>query len=88
MVSEFERRAWDTRTDADKNPPALALKIALDDIERGEIDPVHIIVVHVQRDDKGEWVGYLQAGDLSTFAVEGVLARAARITAESARCSD
>lgn len=84
MVSEFERRAWDNRTDADKHKPEMALKITLDDIERGKIDPCHVIVLFVERDGDGfEKIGYLQAGDLSEFAVEGAMLRATRIAADN-----
>jgi hypothetical protein len=77
MVSEFERRAWETRTNSDKHPPEMALKMALDDIERGEHKAKHVIVIMVDAcEDGGDYTHCYQAGSLSELAVEGAVNRA------------
>jgi hypothetical protein len=85
MLTDIERAAWAKRTDADKHPPELACKVALDDIDRGVITNVkHVIVITVRNvDDQGDKIMYYQAGELSEFAVEGVFARCIRISQES-----
>lgn len=83
MVSEFERRAWDNRSDADKHKPELAAKIVIDDIERGALKKVkHVVVVVVEDVDGGDKLTLYQAGELSEYAVEGALGRAIRISQE------
>lgn len=81
MISEFERKAWESREDADKHAPELAAKIVIDDIDRGALKNVkHIIVVVVEGVDDGELVHLYQAGKLSEYAAEGALGRAIRIS--------
>lgn len=83
MLTEFERKAWDSRGQANSHPPEMALKAALDQIERGEFKRVrHCIVVVIERreTDDGDFICTLQAGDMSELAVEGALFRAAHIT--------
>lgn len=81
MVSEFERKAWERREDANKHAPELAAKIVVDDIERGTLKNVkHVLVVVVEGVDDGELVHLYQAGSLSEFAAEGAMARAIRIS--------
>jgi hypothetical protein len=85
MLSDIERAAWARRTDADKHPPELACKVAIDEIERGVISNVkHIVVIVVRTvDDIGDKIMYYQAGELSEFAIEGVFARCVKISQES-----
>lgn len=85
MLSEIERKAWEKRTDADKHSPNMALRATLDQISRGELPNIrHVIVIAVERDaEEGDLVHFIQAGDLSEFATEGVLLRAIRISQEN-----
>lgn len=79
-VSEFERRAWDTRTDSNQHTPLTALRIAADDIERSEINPKHVIIVTVEEDEDGDDViAMFTAGPLTELAMEGALGRAIRL---------
>lgn len=86
MLSEIERKAWEKRTDADKHSPTMALRAALDQIERKKIERVHhAVVVLIERDEDGtgDLIHVLQSGDLSEFATEGALGRAIRILQDS-----
>lgn len=84
MLSEFERHAWNNRASSKKHPPAMACKAAIDQIERGELGKViHAVVVLVERDDEGDLIHILQAGDMSELAVEGALNRVIYIQAKS-----
>lgn len=84
MLSELERRAWDSRTSSDKHPPAMACKAAVDQIERGELPNIkHIIVIAVQDIDGADLIHTLQAGGMSELAVEGALHRAIGIQSQS-----
>jgi hypothetical protein len=81
VISEFERRAWEKREDADKHPPELAAKVAIDDIERGALKNVkHVIVIAVEDVDGGDKLTLYQAGSLSEYAAEGAMFRAIRVS--------
>lgn len=85
ILSELERRAWDTRDASDKHKPEMAPKVVLDDMARGELPGVrHILVVVVQTVADGDLVHLYQAGDLSEFAAEGALGRAVSISQQGA----
>jgi hypothetical protein len=76
MVSEFERRAWESRTDASEHTPQTALKMALDDIENGKHPAKHVIVIMVDATpDGGDYIHCYQAGSLSEIAAEGAVHR-------------
>ena len=84
MLSEFERRAWDTRTGSDNHPPVMALKVAQDDIEREQCKPKHVLIVTIEDDGEGgDLIGYYSAGNLSVLACEGAFGRAIRLMTES-----
>jgi hypothetical protein len=86
MLSEFERRAWDQRGTSEKHKPEMALKVCLDDIERGELNNVkHLAIVIVQDLEGNDRVGMYQAGTLSELAVEGALGRAIRMSVDNRR---
>lgn len=77
MLSELERRAWNQRGTSEKHKPEMALKVCLDDIERGELSKVkHIAVVVIQDVEGGDLICTYHAGTLSELAVEGALGRA------------
>lgn len=81
MLSEFERKAWDNRSGADKHKPEMALKVVLDDIATGKEDCViHAIIVLVHEEGDMQHVSIHQAGRLETFAVEGALSRAMAVS--------
>jgi hypothetical protein len=83
MLTELERRAWEKRGTANDHVPVMALKVVLDDIERGEIKPRHIIVIVVEPDEVGDdMVHRFNAGDLSTIAIEGAMFRALRYSSD------
>lgn len=83
MLSEFERRAWATRTSATQHPPAMACKAVADQIERGELPKIrHVIVVAIEDVGDGDRVHVIQAGDMSQLAAEGALGRATRVSWE------
>jgi hypothetical protein len=84
MLSEFERRSWEQRGTSERHKPEMALKVCLDDIERGELKNVkHIIVVVVEEYNGGDLIGTYHAGTLSELAAEGALGRAIRIGSEN-----
>jgi hypothetical protein len=85
MVSEFERKAWETRSRGDQHPPVMALKMAQDDIERDVFKIRHVIVVLVEDAGNDDVIHTYQAGDLSELASEGALSRAIRIAADNRR---
>lgn len=83
MLSEFERRAWETRTSATQHPPVMACKAVADQIERGELGKVrHVLVVVVEDVDSADRIHVIQAGDMSQLAAEGALGRATRVSWE------
>jgi hypothetical protein len=82
MLSEFERRAWDNRKSSEKHKPEMALKIVLDDIERG-LNAKHVAIVVIEDVEGGDRVHLYNAGDQSELAVEGALMRAIAIQARS-----
>lgn len=83
-LSEFERRAWESRSNADKHLPAMAMKATLDKIERGEIKPKHVIVVYVEDDGQGgDFISMVQAGTLSQLGTEGALGRGIKLSQNS-----
>lgn len=75
-LTDFERRLWDTRKDAGQCPPSLALKVALDDVEKTDKQVKHVIVVVVTNVDDGDYITMFQAGELSSLGSEGALHRA------------
>lgn len=81
LLSEFERQAWERRTNGDQHSPATALKAALDDIESGKTKPQHVFVMYVEacEDDEEGGVGFYQAGKLGKMATEGALHRVIHI---------
>lgn len=84
ILSEFERKAWLNRGSAEQHKPAMVLKFLLDEIERGNINPVHIIVVSIEREPSGtEFISASQAGDLTELATEGALFRAMCLSRDS-----
>lgn len=83
MLTEFERKAWETRTAADQSKPDLAMKVALDKYEQAEVKPVHAIIVFVHQDNDDQSIEFFQAGTLTTFGVEGALARCIRVSQEN-----
>jgi hypothetical protein len=82
MLTELERRAWDTRSGADKHKPEMALKAALDDmsgrIPLTRITHAIVLLIHDEGDDFT--ISTYQAGELNTLAVEGAMARATLIS--------
>ena len=84
MLSELERKAWETRGLAERHPPVMAAKAAVDQIERGELGTVkHVVVLVIEEKDEGDKINILQAGSLSELAVEGALHRAIHLQARA-----
>lgn len=79
-ISEFERRAWETRKSTEKIKPELALKVALDEIETGAKKYRHVIITLVEDCGDGDMIAIYQAGDMSSLAVEGALHRAVSLS--------
>lgn len=84
MLTEFERKAWDSRSIADRHSPIMAAKAAVDQIERGEFVAVqHVVVLVIERHQcGGSQINILQAGELSELEVEGALHRAMHLQAQ------
>jgi hypothetical protein len=71
-ISDLSARRWRDRPDPNDHTPVEALRAALRAVERGEIDPEHIIVGWSGDDDR---VGYYQSGKLDHYASIGLLER-------------
>ena len=81
MMTDFERRLWESRKSAEGVTPTLALKAAIEEVER--IKAKHVIIVTIEDDGEGgDIIGIMQAGSLSVLATEGALSRAARISSQ------
>lgn len=81
MVDDITKARWGTKTSPNDHKPTDALKMALHNIETGEIDVDHVIVVYHHRTDHG--VGYFQAGDFTHFGAIGLLTRATQIMGDA-----
>jgi hypothetical protein len=76
-------RRWEKDTDPKSHPPVTALREALRQLEAGEIEAEHIMVVHAHHDSDGvSHVGFLQAGKFCELAQVGMMQRAARLIAQ------
>lgn len=83
MLSEIERKAWDKRQGADAFPPAMAARVTVDRIARGEFPNLsHVVVVVVQTDEEGDYIEVLQTGNLTQLGVEGALHRAVSLSSQ------
>lgn len=76
MVDEITRRRWDKVANASKVEAKTALQILLADIEDGTVNPHHIVIVYLDRCEKGDSVSVTQSGPCTTLEVQGMLSRA------------
>lgn len=76
-------RKWGRDTNPANHQPQVALHEALRQLEAGEIEADHVMVIHGYHDDAGKsQVGYLQAGKFSELEQCGLLARALRLASQ------
>lgn len=76
---DFDDKRWEKAT-IDDIKPVDALRRAIKEIERGDIDVNHVIVIfHDKRNGKGGGVGWFQGGDFSWMSQCGMLQRALHI---------
>lgn len=76
-MNEFERAAWEKRENSTDHPPRRALDACLDDIERGKVTPIQVVVMIVEKaEDGSEAVSTYQAGQHGTLGILGCLYRA------------
>lgn len=80
MMDEITRRRWEMRQNPAAFKPEEALKAALHDIEAGDLNPTHVVVVYNQpAGEDAQATGYYQAGKFSRLETMGVLAQALQI---------
>ena len=80
LLSELERRAWDSKATSERQPPRRALLATADDIESGALKPKHVCVIIIEDDGEGgDIISLNQGGEMSVLAVEGAMHRAARM---------
>lgn len=80
MVDEITKRRWETKTDPNDNKPIDALRMMIDRIESGELNPKHITICYTD-DPTGS--GYYQAGSLDYHGQMGLLSRVIHIMNET-----
>ncbi|WLJ71074.1 hypothetical protein [Sphingomonas phage Kimi] len=76
MVDDITRRRWDKNHEPGSHRPVDCLRMMLDRIERGEVDPDHIVICYSNNkaDTEGA-TGYYQAGTLGYHGQQGLLTR-------------
>lgn len=73
-------RKWQRDTNPKSHAPETALREALRQLEAGEIQADHIMVIHAHHTELGvSHVGYLQAGKFSELEQCGMMLRAGRL---------
>lgn len=83
-MDEITRRRWEMRQNPQAFKPADALKAILHDIESGELNPEHIVVVYnVKVDEEERATGYYQAGKFSRLEALGLLTQGLHVMGES-----
>lgn len=79
MVDAFTRAAWEKRGNPTQHTPKQALQIMLDDIEKGNVNPKHLIIAYAD-DDTG--TGYYQAGSYEYHGAMGIMTRTLQLMGE------
>jgi hypothetical protein len=78
--SEFERAAWKNKTCADQFKPETALRIALDEIEKGDRKFKHVMILAIEElEDSQTAMPIWQAGKAIYYEQLGMLSRANKI---------
>lgn len=75
-MDELAKRRWDRNTSPNDHSPREALAAILRDIDSGELDVEHVIVVYMGKlKDDDPRVGYYQSGSAEWIQTLGMLER-------------
>lgn len=75
-IDEFTRKRWQSKEITANHTPETALRVALDAVLTGDIDPDHLIVVYATKDENVEDVpglGWYQGGKYNHCGQVGLL---------------
>lgn len=74
MIDEISKRRWAMNSEPGAHKPIDAVRAILRDMESGDFDPSHIIIVYANNKDEGGATGYYQAGDAGYHGSLGIMA--------------
>lgn len=79
MKDELSQRRWATKTEPGDHKPIDAVRAILRDMESGDFEPNHVIIVYANNSDVEGATGYYQAGDAGYHGSLGILTRALQL---------
>jgi hypothetical protein len=83
MQDEITRRRWEMQQRPTTFKPIEALKAMVMDIENGDLNPEHIVIIYNKAvGDEEHATGYYQAGRFSRLESMGLVAQALHIMGE------
>lgn len=78
-MDEIGQRRWQQKTKPGDHKPIDAVRAILRDMESGEFNPNHIIIVYANNEDAEGATGYYQAGDAGYHGSLGIMQRAIQL---------
>lgn len=75
MTDDLLARRWKLKGEPGDHKPIDAVRAILRDMESGNFDPSHIIIVYANNKDEDGATGYYQAGDAGYHGSLGIMAR-------------
>lgn len=82
-MDEVTERRWKTKTLPTDHKPIDAVRMFLRQLESGELNPNHVIIVYANNEDCEGATGFFQAGDAGFHGQLGILTRCLQIMGES-----
>ena len=82
-VADLSARRWAANGDPEAQSPLTALAEARRQLEAGEIEAEHVIIIYGHIDESGaSQTGYFQAGTFNEFGQVGLVQRGLRLISE------